>query len=114
MWQAPTPSLVRRPMKFLRGGVEMIARLATFSHLDPSQLDPDAVERLRSTIKATPGFVAGFHLRDPETGQAVSFTVYESREGLEEAGRALSQRNDPERVGIEPDLVEYYEEVIEF
>jgi hypothetical protein len=94
--------------------VSVIARLATFSHLDPAALDPQAVERLRSTIKATPGFVAGFHLRNPETGKAVSFTVYESPDGLEAAGRALGQRSDDERVGIDPDEVDYYTEVIEF
>ena len=65
-------------------------------------------------IKATPGFVAGFHLRNPETGKAVSFTVYESADGLEAAGRALGQRSDDERVGIDPDEVDYYTEVIEF
>jgi hypothetical protein len=89
----------------------MIARLATFNHLDPSTLDPEAVDRLRST---TPGFIAGFHLRNPETGKAVSFTVYESRDGLAEAGRALSERSEDDRVGIDPDEVDYYEEVIEF
>ena len=92
----------------------MFARVATFNSFDPSTLDPDAVERLRSTIKATPGFVAGFHLRNPETGKALSFTVYQSREGLEQAGRALGQRRDDERVGIDPDEVDYYPEVIEF
>jgi hypothetical protein len=92
----------------------VIARLATFNHLDTNLLDPAAVEQLRSTIKATPGFVAGFHLRNPETGTAVSFTVYESSEGLEAAGRALGQRSENERVGVEPDEVDYYTEVIEF
>jgi hypothetical protein len=92
----------------------MIARVATFKYLDPSKLDPDAVERLRSTIKAAPGFVAGFHLRNPETGKAVSFTVYESPEGLEAAGRALGERSDDERVDIDPDEVDYYSEVFRF
>jgi hypothetical protein len=92
----------------------MIARVATFSAFDPSALDPEAVDRLRSTIKAAPGFVAGFHLWNPETGKALSFTVYESSEGLEEAGRALGQRSQDQRVGIEPDGVDYYAEVIKF
>jgi hypothetical protein len=94
----------------------MFARIATFNHFDPSALDPEAVEGLRSTIKTTPGFVAGFHLWNPETGKAVSFTVYESREGLEAAGRALGQRSENQRVGVDPDPdeVDYYAEVIEF
>jgi hypothetical protein len=33
----------------------MIARVATFNHLDADTLDPQAVERLRTTIKNTPG-----------------------------------------------------------
>jgi hypothetical protein len=92
----------------------VIARVATFNHLDPSALDPDAVERLRSTIKSTPGFVAGFHLRDPESGKALSFTVYESPEALRTAGEALGKQSEDPRVGIDPDDVDYYTEVIEF
>ena len=92
----------------------MIARLATFNSLDPSALDPDAVERLRSTIKSTPGFVAGFHLRNPESGKAVSFAVYASPEALQAVGESLGQRSEDERVGIDPDEVDYYLEVIEF
>lgn len=92
----------------------MIARVATFDQLSPDDLDPDAVERLRSIIKSSPGFVAGFHLRNPDTGKAVSFTVYESSEGLEAAGKALGQRADDQRVGIEPDQVDYYTQVFQF
>jgi hypothetical protein len=92
----------------------MIARLATFSHFDPNALDPEAVDRLRNTIKATPGYVAGFHLWNPETGKAVSFTVYESRDGLQAAGEALGRHSDDRRVGVDPDEVDYYTEVIEF
>jgi hypothetical protein len=78
----------------------MIARVATFQQLNPDELDAQAVERLRRTIKSTPGFIAGFHLRNPETGKAVSFTVYESPEALAKVGEALVRRNDDERVGI--------------
>jgi hypothetical protein len=92
----------------------MIARVATFHRLDADVLDPQAVERLRTIIKGTPGFVAGYHLRDPETGKAVSFTVYESAESLQTVGEALGQRADDERVGIDPDEVNYYREVYEF
>ena len=92
----------------------MIARVATFKQLDPSALNPDAVELLRSTIKGTSGFVAGFHLRNPESGKAVSFTVYESAEALQAAGEALGKRGEDERVGIDPDEVDFFTEVIEF
>ena len=92
----------------------MIARVATFHQLDPEALDPQAIERLRTIIKATPGYVAGFHLRNPETGKAVSFTVYESADSLQAVGEALGQRPDDEKVGIDPDEVDYYTEVYEF
>jgi hypothetical protein len=47
----------------------MIARVATFHQLDADALDPKAVVRLRATIKSAPGYVAGFHLRNPEPGR---------------------------------------------
>jgi hypothetical protein len=92
----------------------VIARVATFGRFDPSALDAAAVEQLRTTIRSAPGYVAGFHLWNPETKKAVSFTVYESREGLEAAGRALAGSGWDEAAGPEPDEVDYYTEVIEF
>ena len=92
----------------------MIARVATFHRLDTDKLDPAAVEQFRVIFKSTPGFVAGFHLRDPETGKAVSFTLFESREAMEQVGDALARRPDVDPVGIKPDEVDYYSEVIEF
>jgi hypothetical protein len=92
----------------------MIARVATFHRLDPDALDPEAVERLRTIIKGTPGYIAGFHLRNPETGKALSFAVYESADSLRAVGEALGQRPDNERVGIDPDEVDLYTEVYEF
>jgi hypothetical protein len=40
--------------------------------------------------------------------------VYESPEGLRTAGEALGKRSEDQRVGIDPDHVDYYTEVIEF
>jgi hypothetical protein len=64
----------------------MIARVATFDEFDPSAIDPEAVERLRSTIKATPGFVQAFTygIRRP---------VRQSRSRCTKAGRAPGQRS---------------------
>jgi hypothetical protein len=94
----------------------VIARIATFNGFDPSTLDTSGIEHVRNTIKNAPGYVAGFHLWNPETRKAVSFTVYESREGLEAAGRALAQGGDDVRRprDPEPDDVDYYTEVVEF
>ena len=92
----------------------MIARVATFHQLDSENVDPEAVERLRRIIKSTPGYVAGFHLHNPETGKALSFTVFDSPEGFEKVGEGLEQRREDERVGVDPDEVDFYTEVFEF
>jgi hypothetical protein len=92
----------------------MIARVATFRQLDTDKLDPAAVEHFRSIFKSTPGFVAGFHLRDPRTGRAVSFTLFENPEALKKVGDALARRPDVDPVGVDPDEVDHYSEVIEF
>jgi hypothetical protein len=92
----------------------MIARVATFNNLDPTALDPEAVERLRRTLKSTPGFVAGFHVRNPESGKAISFAVYDSPAAVRAAGEALGRRSEDERVAIDPDEVGLYSQVIQF
>lgn len=64
-------------------------------------------------VVALPGFRAGYHFRNTETGKALSISVFESREAGEGARDALAQRPPDKRVNIEPDAVEFYE-VIEF
>ena len=92
----------------------MIARVATFHQLDTDNLDPAAVEQFRDIMKSATGYVAGFHLHDPNTGKAVSFVVYENREALERVGDTLARHPNADPVGIEPDEVDYFSEVIEF
>jgi hypothetical protein len=41
----------------------------------PADVDDPNVKLLRETISGPPGFVAGFHLRDPQTGKAFSLSV---------------------------------------
>ena len=86
----------------------MLARVATFDSL-PDDLDDSSVELLRQTIKGVPGYVAGFHFRDPATSKAMSVTVYEDRAAIERAGAAMSRRPADRKVGISPDNVEYFE-----
>ena len=88
----------------------MIARVATFDTL-PDGLDDDAVGLLRETVKATPGYVAGFHLRDPKTNKALSVAVFEDKEALGRVREALAQRPEDRKVGIEPDEVEFFEAI---
>lgn len=86
----------------------MIARVATFTPL-PDGLEDDAVGLLRQTIRETPGYIAGFHLRDPKTNTAMSITIYEDADALRHAGAALAARPADRKVGVEPDTVEYFE-----
>lgn len=86
----------------------MIARVATFSPL-PNGLDEAPVDQLRETIRETPGYVAGFHLRDPETQKALSVTIFENMNALAHVREALARRPDDTKVGIDPDSVEFFE-----
>jgi hypothetical protein len=56
---------------------DMIARVATFDHLVPEDQGSEAARLLRDTIRGTPGYVAGFHLHDPKSNEAMSIVVYE-------------------------------------
>jgi heme-degrading monooxygenase HmoA len=72
----------------------MIARLAEHSHL-PADLDPDYVARHRAWIAAQPGFCGGYHLLEPETGRALSLTMWEDDDALAAAERALRAERGP-------------------
>jgi hypothetical protein len=86
----------------------MIARVARFNSL-PDGLDDGAVELLRRTIKETPGYVAGFHLRDPQNGTALSVTVYDDMDAVGRVRDALAARPEDRKVGMDPDEVEFFE-----
>src|SRR4051812_33933049 len=72
----------------------MIAPLAEHSHL-PANLDPDYVARHRAWIAAQPGFCGGYHLLEPETGHALSLTMWEDDDVLAAAERALRAGRGP-------------------
>lgn len=86
----------------------MLARLATFNSTPANDDDPN-VKLLRETVRGTPGFVAGFHLRDPQTDKAFSLTVYEDADAAKAAGQWMQARPTDQRVGVEPDTVEWLE-----
>jgi hypothetical protein len=86
----------------------MIARVATFESL-PDDLDPDAVDLLRRTVRSVPGYVAGFHLRDPGSGRSMSIVVFSDEAAIARLGAALGSRPEERRVGIDPDRVEFFE-----
>ena len=72
----------------------MIARLAEHSHL-PTDLDPGYVARHRAWMAAQPGFCGGYHLLDPQTGHALSLTMWQDDDALAAADRAQSAGNGP-------------------
>jgi len=86
----------------------MLARVATFNQM-PEGLDSEAVDLLRRTVRETPGFVAGFHLLDPNTRKALSIVVVENQEAGRAVQAALAARPADARVGIDPDDVEFFE-----
>ena len=86
----------------------MLARLATFSSM-PADLDDPAVRLLEETVKATPGFVAGFHMHDSKRGKAISFVVFEDANAARAVAEALARRPVEDRVGVDPDQVEFFE-----
>ena len=72
----------------------MIARLAEHSHL-PADLDPEYVARPRAWIASQPGFCGGYHLLEPETGVALSLTMWEDDEALAAVERAQTAEQGP-------------------
>jgi heme-degrading monooxygenase HmoA len=77
-----------------RKELSMIARLAEHSRL-PADLDPDYVARHRAWIAAQPGFCGGYHLLEPETGRALSLTMWRDEDALAAVERAQSTTNGP-------------------
>jgi hypothetical protein len=72
----------------------MIARLAEHSQL-PTDLDPDYVARHRAWMAAQPGFCGGYHLLEPQTGRALSLTMWRDDAALAAVGRELGAGNGP-------------------
>jgi hypothetical protein len=84
----------------------MLARLATFNS-QPADPDDANVKYLRDTIKSVPGFVAGFHMLDEQSGKAYSLTVLEDEATATRVREALDQRPVERRVGVDPDHVQF-------
>jgi hypothetical protein len=84
----------------------MLARLATFNSA-PADIDDANVELLRETVKKTPGFIAGFHLHDEDTGTAYSLIVLEDTDAIGAVRDALAARPPDRRVGADPDNVQF-------
>ncbi|HEY1515661.1 MAG TPA: hypothetical protein VGF91_04520 [Solirubrobacteraceae bacterium] len=84
----------------------MLARLATFNS-QPADSEDANVQYLRDTIKSVPGFVAGFHMLDEQSGKAYSLVVLEDEASSARVQAALGERPAERRVGVDPDHVQY-------
>jgi heme-degrading monooxygenase HmoA len=93
---------------------EVVARLAVFVS---QKLQPDDRRRTSSLVqlvRAQPGFRAGYHLRQLETGRMVSLTIWDSAAALEAAGRAVAERPAADRRGIRPTDVGVWQVEVDF
>jgi len=72
----------------------MIARLAEHGQLPPD-LDPDYVARHRAWVTAQPGFCGGYHLLEPQTGRALSLTMWQDDDALAAVEQAQSAEQGP-------------------
>ena len=88
----------------------MLARIATFDQA-PGSIDDRAVTRLREIVRAQPGFRVGYHLQDPKSGKVMSIVVVDGPETFAAMGEALAARAPEDRVGVDPEHVEFYEGV---
>jgi heme-degrading monooxygenase HmoA len=84
-----------------------VARVAVFD--EPPILQEDDERRaasLRAVVSAQPGFIAGYHLREEETGRMMSITVWESQPAMEAGEAAVRNRPPADQRGIRPSRIE--------
>jgi heme-degrading monooxygenase HmoA len=72
----------------------MIARLVEHNLLPPD-LDPEYVARMRAWSASQPGFCGGYHLLEPDTGHALSLTMWQDEDALAAVERAMAARQGP-------------------
>jgi heme-degrading monooxygenase HmoA len=84
-----------------------IARVATFDEPPVLHGDDDRRARsLRELLRSSPGFIAGYDLREEQTGRLMSVTLWESEAALEAGERAVRNRPVSDQRGIRPSRVE--------
>jgi len=82
----------------------MLVRITSFA--SRPDVAPERVESFRRWLSEQPGFVQGWHVTDPQTGEHVSVSVWTDRESL----AALRERVPPGgRMGLSPDRCVTYE-----
>lgn len=85
----------------------MVARVATFDDAPTLQRDDERrVASLRDVVRAAPGFVAGYHLREEHTGRLMSVTIWQSEEAMLRGEEVVRNRPSSDQRGIRPSRVE--------
>jgi len=84
-----------------------VARVAIFDEA-PALHDDDErrAQSLRDLLESAPGFIAGYDLREEQTGRLMSVTVWESEAALEAGEQAVRERPVSDQRGIRPSRIE--------
>lgn len=84
-----------------------VARVAVFDHAPVRKPDDERrAASLREVVQAQPGFIAGYHLLDDETGRMMSVSIWDSDAAMEAGERAVTNRPAEDQRGIRPDRIE--------
>jgi hypothetical protein len=102
-------SLLALPRQ-LEGDEPMICRVALHEK-PPGSVASDEARSFREWLKELPGFIAGYHVQDSETGRMLSITIRDSEERLTEH----EDRTPPGGpLGIHTERLELFDVVEEF
>ena len=86
-----------------------VARVGFFD--EPPALQKDDERRRRSLhalLRSTPGFIAGYELRDERSGRLMHISLWESESALEAGEQAVRARPVSDQRGISPSRVEHW------
>lgn len=85
----------------------MVARVATFDEAPRLHADDERrVASLRELTRGLPGFVAGYHLREENTGRLMSVSIWQSDEAMIRGEEVVKNRPPADQRGIRPSRVE--------
>ena len=88
----------------------MICRVALHEK-PPGSVASDEAKGFRDWLKELPGFVAGYHVQDSQTGRMLTITIWDSEERLtEHEARTLPGGS----LGMRTERLEFFDVVEEF
>jgi hypothetical protein len=84
-----------------------VARVGFFDEPPTLQEDDDRRRRsLHELLRSTPGFIAGYELRDERSGRLMHVSLWDSEGALEACEQAVRERPVSDQRGISPSRVE--------